>query len=88
MILAHLLESWSVNIALRTQWTFHEDVQYEGGCLLAFPPWAIALMMEATSASETSVNYYQTAQCSNPKQSHVFLSAERTWNLIELQRVM
>jgi hypothetical protein len=30
---------------------------------------AIALMMEAASISETSVNFYQTAWCNNPENS-------------------
>jgi hypothetical protein len=31
----------------------------------------IALMMEAVSTSETSVNFYQTAQCSIPEDSYL-----------------
>jgi hypothetical protein len=31
----------------------------------------IALMMEATSTSETSVNFYQTTRRNNPKDSHL-----------------
>jgi hypothetical protein len=35
--------------------------------------WAlIGLMMEAASISETSVNFYETAQCNNPEDSHLF----------------
>jgi hypothetical protein len=30
----------------------------------------IALMMEAASISETSVNFYQTRRCYNPEDSH------------------
>jgi hypothetical protein len=33
----------------------------------------IALMMEAASTSETSVNFYQTAQHNNPEYSHLHL---------------
>jgi hypothetical protein len=29
-----------------------------------------ALMMEAASTSETSVNFYQTTQCNNPEDNH------------------
>jgi hypothetical protein len=40
----------------------------------------IALMMEAASTSETLVNFYQTARCYNPEDSHLqskcFLSAQ------------
>jgi hypothetical protein len=31
----------------------------------------MALMMEAASISETSVNFYQTTQCNNPEDSHL-----------------
>jgi hypothetical protein len=31
----------------------------------------IALMMEAASTSETSVNFYQTTRRNNPKDSHL-----------------
>jgi hypothetical protein len=31
----------------------------------------IALMMEAASTSETSVNFYQTTRRNNPEESHV-----------------
>jgi hypothetical protein len=30
-----------------------------------------ALMMEATSTSETSANFYQTTRCCNPEDSHL-----------------
>jgi hypothetical protein len=33
--------------------------------------WAIAVMMEAASTSETSVNYYQTTRRNSPKDSHL-----------------
>jgi hypothetical protein len=29
------------------------------------------LMMEPTSTSETSVNFYQTTRCNNPEDSHL-----------------
>jgi hypothetical protein len=35
------------------------------------PCRVIALMMEAASTSETSVNFYQTAQSNNPEDSHL-----------------
>jgi hypothetical protein len=41
--------------------------EYEGGCLLG----CCALMMEAASTSETSVNFYQTTQRNNPEDSHL-----------------
>jgi hypothetical protein len=42
--------------------------------------WAmIALMMEAASTSETSVNFYQTTRRYNPKDSH--LRSRRRENL-------
>jgi hypothetical protein len=31
----------------------------------------IALLMEAASTSETSVNFYQTTLCNNPEDSHL-----------------
>jgi hypothetical protein len=34
-------------------------------------PRAIALMMEAASTSEMSVNFYQTTQYYNPEDSHL-----------------
>jgi hypothetical protein len=44
--------------------------------------WAIALVMEAESTSETSVKFYQTTRCNNPENSHFqycdgLLSAKR-----------
>jgi hypothetical protein len=33
--------------------------------------WAIALMMEAASASETLVNFYQTTRRNNPEDNHL-----------------
>jgi hypothetical protein len=41
--------------------------------------WAIVLMMEAVSTSETSVNFYQTTRCNNPEDSD--LLARRRENL-------
>jgi hypothetical protein len=41
----------------------------EDGCLLVCR--AIALMMEAASASETLVNFYQTTQLYNPEDGHL-----------------
>jgi hypothetical protein len=37
----------------------------------AFITRAIALMMEAASTSETSVNFYQTTRRNNPEDSHL-----------------
>jgi hypothetical protein len=31
----------------------------------------IALMMDAVSTSETSVNFYQSTRCNNPEDSHL-----------------
>jgi hypothetical protein len=43
---------------------------------------AIALMLEAANASETSVNFYQTTRRNNPEDSHlqskVFITALHT----------
>jgi hypothetical protein len=33
--------------------------------------WAIVLMMEAVSTSETSVSFYQTIRRNNPEDSHL-----------------
>jgi hypothetical protein len=33
--------------------------------------WAIALMLEAASTSETLVNFYQTTRRYNPEDSHL-----------------
>jgi hypothetical protein len=43
----------------------------------------IAVMMEATSTSETSVNFYQTTRRNNPEDSH--LHNRRRENLQSLQ---
>jgi hypothetical protein len=34
----------------------------------------MALMMEAASTSETSVNFYQATWCNNPEDSHLHTS--------------
>jgi hypothetical protein len=34
--------------------------------------WAIALMTEPVSTSETSVNIYQTTWCNIPENSHIY----------------
>jgi hypothetical protein len=36
--------------------------------------WVVALMMEAASTSETSVNVYQTTRRYNPKDNHLHTS--------------
>jgi hypothetical protein len=47
-------------------------VRFQGLALIAE---LIALMMEAASTSETSLNFYQTTRRYNPKDSHLqFLS--------------
>jgi hypothetical protein len=38
---------------------------------VVIPCRAIALMMEAARTSETLVNFYQTARCYNPEDSHL-----------------
>jgi hypothetical protein len=43
------------------------------------PPSLIALMMEATRASETLINFYQTTRRYNPEDSH--LRSHRLENL-------
>jgi hypothetical protein len=42
---------------------------YEDGCLLG----CCAVMMEAASTSETSVNFYQTTRRSNPEDNHLYI---------------
>jgi hypothetical protein len=42
--------------------------EYEDGCLLGD---LIALMMEAASTYETSLNFYQTTRHNNPEGSHL-----------------
>jgi hypothetical protein len=50
----------------------------------------IALIMEAVSTSETSVNFCQTTQCYNPEDSHLHAqislegSEERSYDSLEL----
>jgi hypothetical protein len=46
----------------------NEDVTILGYCA------PIALMTQAASALETSVNFYHTARCNNPKDSHLHIS--------------
>jgi hypothetical protein len=41
--------------------------------------WVVALMMEAASTCETSINFYQTTQRNNPEDSH--LNSRRRENL-------
>jgi hypothetical protein len=41
------------------------------GYLLGCSVITIALVMEAASTPETSVNFYQTARCYNPEGNHV-----------------
>jgi hypothetical protein len=45
--------------------------EYEDDCLLGCCAAMIALMMEAASTSETSVNFYQTIRCNIPEDSHL-----------------
>jgi hypothetical protein len=42
---------------------------------------AIALMMDAASTSETSVNFYQTTRPNNPEIAIFILAADRTSNV-------
>jgi hypothetical protein len=48
--------------------------EFEDGCLLrCCDEWlVVALMMEAASTSETSVNVYQTTRCSKPEYFHLY----------------
>jgi hypothetical protein len=58
-----------------------EDVEYVGMKMAVFWVVAIAaLMIEATSTSETPVNFYQTTLCRNPEVIFI-LAAVRTSNL-------
>jgi hypothetical protein len=46
--------------------------------------WVVApcsLMMEAASASETSVNFYQTIRRNNPEESHFHSVVKLAYNL-------
>jgi hypothetical protein len=47
----------------------------------------IALMMEAASTSETSVDFYQTTRRSDQETACLPLAALRTWNLTWRQYV-
>jgi hypothetical protein len=51
---------------------------------------AIALMMEAASTSETSVNFYQTSRCNIPEDSHLqsYLSCKYQIRHILLQNLI
>jgi hypothetical protein len=46
--------------------------EYEDVFWVVAPCRAIALMMEAASTSETSVNVYQTTRRNNPEDSHLY----------------
>jgi hypothetical protein len=48
---------------------------------------AIALMMEAVKTSETSVNFYQSARCYNPEDSHLLAYHRENLNLIVRNQV-
>jgi hypothetical protein len=41
----------------------------------------IALVMEAANTSETSVNFYQTTQHNNPKDSHLHIHHHDNLNI-------
>jgi hypothetical protein len=45
----------------------------------------IALMIEAVSSSETSVNINQTARCNIPKDSHLHTRRRETSQIISAQ---
>jgi hypothetical protein len=45
----------------------------------------IALMMEAVSTSEMSVNFYETARCNIPEESHLVLTCS-TGKLFQLMQ--
>jgi hypothetical protein len=65
---------------LTDEWGKYEHIKYsetkDNGCFLGCcAVWSvrsspIALMMEAASNSETSVNFYQTTRCNNLEDSH------------------
>jgi hypothetical protein len=42
----------------------------------------IALMMEAASTPETSVNFYQTTQCNNPEDSHLHTRSRENFSCL------
>jgi hypothetical protein len=65
-----------------------EERKCEHDCLLGCSVarvLLIALMMEAASASETSVNFYQTTRRNNPGESH--LHTRRRENLKSQEKV-
>jgi hypothetical protein len=44
--------------------------------IMALRHLLVALMMEATSTSETSVNFYQTTRLNKPEDSHLLSLSE------------
>jgi hypothetical protein len=47
----------------------------------------ITLIMEEASASETSVNFYQTTRRSNPKESHFHTRRHENLNVINKEQI-
>jgi hypothetical protein len=58
-----------------------KEVREISACIL------IALMREAASTFETSVNFYQTTRRKNPQDSHLQLAAVRNGNLTAVQTI-
>jgi hypothetical protein len=52
-------------------WTGRHFCSIKTCCMMMAVFWDVALMMEAVSSSETSVNIYQTTWCNIPKDSHL-----------------
>jgi hypothetical protein len=47
----------------------------------------VALMMEAASTSETSVNFYQTTRCNTPEDSHLHTRSHEKLKSHQLQEM-
>jgi hypothetical protein len=56
---------------------------FRGACCL-HNQGDVALMMEAASTPETSVNFYQTIWCNIPEDSHLHTHHHENLNLIEI----
>jgi hypothetical protein len=62
---------WQHNNSVRFKFSRRRARRWLSSWLLRRVVWWIAVMMEATSTSETSVSFYQTIRCNNPEDSHL-----------------